>query len=90
MLFPIDYILADLCRFITLLPGDVILSGTPKNSRPMDVGDRVEVEVTGVGRLANTVAEAPAPTHAVGHQRTDSEGVRRVALAGDFFAAQER
>jgi 2-keto-4-pentenoate hydratase/2-oxohepta-3-ene-1,7-dioic acid hydratase in catechol pathway len=90
MLFPIDYILADLCRFITLLPGDVILSGTPKNSRPMNVGDRVEVEVTGVGRLANTVAEAPAPTHAVGHQRTDGEAIRRVALAGDFFAAQER
>jgi 5-oxopent-3-ene-1,2,5-tricarboxylate decarboxylase / 2-hydroxyhepta-2,4-diene-1,7-dioate isomerase len=90
MLFPIDYILADLCRFITLLPGDVILSGTPKNSRPMNVGDRVEVEVTGVGRLVNTVAEAPAPAHAVGHQRTDSEAVRRVALAGDFFAAQER
>jgi 5-oxopent-3-ene-1,2,5-tricarboxylate decarboxylase/2-hydroxyhepta-2,4-diene-1,7-dioate isomerase len=90
MLFPIDYILADLCRFITLLPGDVILSGTPKNSRPMNVGDRVEVEVTGVGRLANTVVEAPAPAHAVGHQRTDGEAVRRVALGGDFFAAQER
>jgi 5-oxopent-3-ene-1,2,5-tricarboxylate decarboxylase/2-hydroxyhepta-2,4-diene-1,7-dioate isomerase len=29
MTFPIDYILADLCRHITLLPGDVILTGTP-------------------------------------------------------------
>jgi 5-oxopent-3-ene-1,2,5-tricarboxylate decarboxylase/2-hydroxyhepta-2,4-diene-1,7-dioate isomerase len=86
MIFPIDYILADLCRFITLLPGDVILSGTPKNSRPMNVGDRVEVEVTELGRLSNTVAEAPAPAHAVGHQPTDSEAVRRVALGSDFYA----
>jgi len=83
MLFPIDYILADLCRFITLLPGDVILSGTPKNSRPMNVGDLVEVEVTGLGKLANRVVEAPAPAHKVGHQGSDTESVRRVALGSD-------
>jgi 5-oxopent-3-ene-1,2,5-tricarboxylate decarboxylase/2-hydroxyhepta-2,4-diene-1,7-dioate isomerase len=83
MLFPIDYILADLCRFITLLPGDVILSGTPKNSRPMKVGDLVEVEVTGLGKLANRVVEAPAPVHHVGHQGSDTEAVRRVALGSD-------
>ena len=83
MLFPIDYILADLCRFITLLPGDVILSGTPKNSRPMNVGNLVEVEVTGLGRLSNRVVETPAPAHMVGHQQTDTEAVRRVALGSD-------
>lgn len=83
MLFPIDYILADLCRFITLLPGDVILSGTPKNSRPMEVGDLVEIEVTGLGKLANRVIEAPAPAHQVGHQGSDTEAVRRVALGSD-------
>jgi hypothetical protein len=32
-----------------LLPGDVILTGTPANSRPMSIGDVVEVEATGVG-----------------------------------------
>jgi len=90
MIFPIDYILADLCRFITLLPGDVILSGTPKNSRPMNVGDQVEVEITGLGRLSNTVAEAPAPAQAVGHQPTDSDSVRRVALGSDFFEKGDR
>jgi 5-oxopent-3-ene-1,2,5-tricarboxylate decarboxylase/2-hydroxyhepta-2,4-diene-1,7-dioate isomerase len=90
MLFPIDYLLADLCRFITLLPGDVILSGTPRNSRPMNVGDLVEVEVSGLGRLANRVVEIPAPLETVGHQRTDSDAVRRVALGADFFAARER
>ena len=61
MIFPIDYIIADLCRYITLLPGDIILSGTPKNSRPMNLGDLVEVEVTGLGRLSNRVVEARLP-----------------------------
>jgi 5-oxopent-3-ene-1,2,5-tricarboxylate decarboxylase / 2-hydroxyhepta-2,4-diene-1,7-dioate isomerase len=85
MIFPIDYILADLSRFITLMPGDLILSGTPKNSRPMNVGDLVEVEVSGLGRLSNRVAEAPAPAHRVGHQPTDTDSVRRVALGSDFY-----
>jgi 5-oxopent-3-ene-1,2,5-tricarboxylate decarboxylase/2-hydroxyhepta-2,4-diene-1,7-dioate isomerase len=84
MTFPIDYILADLCRFITLMPGDLILSGTPKNSRPMNIGDLVEVEVSGIGRLANRVVEAPAAAHLVGHQGSDTDSVRRVALGGDF------
>ncbi len=83
MTFDIPYIMADLCRHITLLPGDVVLTGTPANSRPMQPGDVVEVEVTGVGRVTNTVQETPAPTHNVGHQPTDSEQVRRVAL-GQF------
>lgn len=80
MTFPIDYIFADLSRHITFLPGDIVLTGTPANSRPMNIGDVVEVEVTGVGRVSNTVQEAPAPSQKVGHQPTDSEAVRRVAL----------
>ena len=84
MTFGIDYLLADLCRFITLLPGDVVLTGTPANSRPMEPGDVVEVEVSGVGRLCNTVVEAPGAAHVVGHQRTDSVTVKAVALGGDF------
>ena len=84
MIFPIDYILADLCRYITLLPGDVIMSGTPRNSRPMNVGDLVEVEVSGLGRLSNRVVEAPAPPYQVGHQPTDTDAVRRVALGSDW------
>jgi 5-oxopent-3-ene-1,2,5-tricarboxylate decarboxylase/2-hydroxyhepta-2,4-diene-1,7-dioate isomerase len=84
MNFGIDYLLADLCRHITLVPGDIVMTGTPANSRPMALGDTVEVEVDGLGRLANTVAEAPAPAHAVGHQPTDSKQVRAVALGGDY------
>lgn len=83
MTFGIDYQLADLCRHITLLPGDIVLTGTPANSRPMQPGDVVEVEVSGIGRLQNTVIETPAPAHDVGHRPTDTESVRRVALGSD-------
>ena len=83
MIFPIDYIFADLSRHITFLPGDIVLTGTPANSRPMNIGDVVEVEVTGIGRISNTVQEVPAPAHDVGHQPTDTDAVRRVAL-GQF------
>jgi 5-oxopent-3-ene-1,2,5-tricarboxylate decarboxylase / 2-hydroxyhepta-2,4-diene-1,7-dioate isomerase len=80
MTFDIPYIMADLARHITFLPGDVVLTGTPANSRPMNPGDVVEVEVTGIGRLSNTVQDIPAPAHDVGHQPTNSESVWRVAL----------
>jgi 5-oxopent-3-ene-1,2,5-tricarboxylate decarboxylase/2-hydroxyhepta-2,4-diene-1,7-dioate isomerase len=89
MTFPIDYILADLCRHITLLPGDIILTGTPANSRPMNIGDVVEVEVTGVGRLTNTIAESPAPHNLVGHLPGESEEVVRVARGGDWWAQRD-
>ena len=84
MVFGIEYLLADLCRYITLLPGDIVLTGTPANSRPLEIGDVVEVEVSGLGRLANTVAETLAATHAVGHQPTDSKQVRAVALGAEY------
>lgn len=90
MTFGIDEMLADLCRHITLMPGDVIMTGTPANSRPMSIGDVVEVEVTGVGRLTNTVAEIPAPAHHVGHQPTDSNAVRAVALGPEAAGSKVR
>ena len=49
----------------------------------MQPGDVVEVEVSGIGRLSNTVVEIPAPPHDVGHQPTDSKSVRAVALGSD-------
>ena len=90
MTYGIDYMLADLCRHITLLPGDVVLTGTPANSRPMTLGDVVEVEADGLGRLTNTVAETPAPAHAVGHQPTDTAAVRSVALGPGGLTEEER
>ena len=40
---------------MTLLPGDVILTGTPPGVGPVDVGDVVEVEIEGIGSLTNKV-----------------------------------
>ncbi len=83
MIFGIDYLVADLARHITLMPGDVILTGTPANSRPLAVGDLIEVEVTGLGRLSNRVVSSPAPRAQLGHQPTASDDVKRVALGND-------
>ena len=44
-------------RVMTLLPGDVILTGTPAGVGPLEVGDKVEVEVEGIGVLSNEVVE---------------------------------
>ena len=85
MSFDIGYLIADLSRNMTLLPGDLILSGTPANSRPMKIGDLVEVEVTGVGRLRNTIAEAPIEAITIGFPPTVTEEVRKVSLGGDFY-----
>ena len=84
MVWGIDYLLADLSRHITLVPGDVVLTGTPWHSRPMAIGDVVEVEIDGLGRLANTVEEGPAPAHALGYQPTGDKLVRAVALGKDY------
>jgi 5-oxopent-3-ene-1,2,5-tricarboxylate decarboxylase / 2-hydroxyhepta-2,4-diene-1,7-dioate isomerase len=83
MFFGIDELVADLARHITLEPGDIVLTGTPANSRPMQPGDVIEVEITGIGRLSNRVVEAPAPRATLGHQPTDTDEVRRVALGND-------
>jgi 5-oxopent-3-ene-1,2,5-tricarboxylate decarboxylase / 2-hydroxyhepta-2,4-diene-1,7-dioate isomerase len=80
------YMVADIARHITLLPGDVILTGTPCHSRSLEPGDTVECEITAVGRLSSKVVAGPVPRAAllgVGHAPTDSNEVRRVALGFD-------
>lgn len=81
LIWPISYLLADLCRVITLEPGDVVLSGTPAHSRPMEPGDVVEVEVTGLGRLANTVVDWDVDLSGPGDQLQVSANTLHVALA---------
>ena len=81
LIFPVAYQLADLCRLITLEPGDVVLTGTPANSRPMDAGDVVEVEITGLGRLTNTVVEWDVDLAGPGEQMEVSANTLHVALA---------
>ena len=61
MIWDMHYLVADIARTITLLPGDVLLSGTPANSRPVEPGDVVEVEVEGLGTLRNTIVEGNVP-----------------------------
>jgi len=55
MVFSIPDLLAYVSRMMTLEPGDVLLTGTPSGVGPLNDGDRVEVEVSGVGVLANPV-----------------------------------
>jgi 2-keto-4-pentenoate hydratase/2-oxohepta-3-ene-1,7-dioic acid hydratase in catechol pathway len=81
LIWPISYLLADLCRVITLEPGDVVLSGTPANSRPMQPGDVVEVEVPGLGRLSNTVVDWVVDLSGPGDQLQVSANTLHVALA---------
>jgi len=79
------YLVADIARTITLNPGDVLLSGTPANSRPVQPGDVVDVEVDGLGRLTSHIAAGPRPVPAdLGAQPTESEEVISTALGGDW------
>ena len=57
LIFDIPTLIAAVSSVMTLLPGDVILTGTPEGVGPMQVGDEVEVAVEGLGSLANTVAK---------------------------------
>lgn len=85
MEWDMHYLVADIARSITLLPGDMLFSGTPANSRPVFPGDIVEVEVEGLGRLINTVVEGPIGIREdVGAQPTESEEVISTALGGDW------
>jgi len=75
----------DIARTITLLPGDVILSGTPAGSRPVEPGDVVTVEVEGLGALTNTIVRGEIEVRPeIGAQPSDSEEVLSTALGGDW------
>ncbi len=85
MEWDMHYLVADIARTITLLPGDLLFSGTPANSRPVQPGDVVEVEVEGLGRLTNHVVEGPTGVRTdVGAQPSESEEVVSTALGGDW------
>ena len=85
MVWDMHYLVADIARTITLVPGDVILSGTPAGSRPVVPGDEVSVTVEGLGTLTNTITEGPVAVRAdIGAQPTSSEEVVSTALGGDW------
>jgi 5-oxopent-3-ene-1,2,5-tricarboxylate decarboxylase/2-hydroxyhepta-2,4-diene-1,7-dioate isomerase len=85
MQWDMHYLVADIARTITLLPGDVLLSGTPANSRPVYPGDICEVEVEGLGKLRNRIVSGPAPIReGCGAQPSESEEVISTAMGGDW------
>jgi 5-oxopent-3-ene-1,2,5-tricarboxylate decarboxylase/2-hydroxyhepta-2,4-diene-1,7-dioate isomerase len=85
MEWDMNYLVADIARTITLVPGDLLFSGTPAFSRPVYPGDVVEVEVEGLGKLTNHIVEGPTPIRSdVGAQPTESEEVISTALGGDW------
>jgi len=55
LLHNVEQIVSYISQYITLLPGDIIFSGTPGSTRPLQVGDVVEIEIEGVGVLRNQV-----------------------------------
>jgi 5-oxopent-3-ene-1,2,5-tricarboxylate decarboxylase/2-hydroxyhepta-2,4-diene-1,7-dioate isomerase len=85
MKWDMHYLLADIARTITMCPGDVLLSGTPANSRTVHPGDVVEVEVEGLGTLRNTIVSGPvAIREDVGAQPSESDEVLSTAQGGDW------
>jgi 5-oxopent-3-ene-1,2,5-tricarboxylate decarboxylase/2-hydroxyhepta-2,4-diene-1,7-dioate isomerase len=81
LIWGVAYQLADVCRLITLEPGDVLLTGTPAHSRPMEPGDIVEVEISGLGRLENTVVDWEVNLAGAGERPVVSANTLHVALA---------
>jgi len=55
LIFDIPTLIAHVSSVMTLLPGDVILTGTPEGVGPMEVGDEVEISIAGLGSLTNKV-----------------------------------
>lgn len=90
LLFSFAYQIADLSRLITMEPGDVLLTGTPANSRPVEPGDVVAVEVDGIGRLENTVVELERELEPAGEQPAVTANTLHVALAIPEEEAERR
>jgi len=58
LIFPVPFLVRYVSRVMTLLPGDIISTGTPAGVGPMVPGDRVDVQIEGIGVLSNTLARA--------------------------------
>ena len=59
MVFSIPQLIAYVSSFMTLEPGDLLLTGTPAGVSPLAAGDVVEVSIEGIGELTNPVVEEP-------------------------------
>ncbi|MFA5473508.1 MAG: fumarylacetoacetate hydrolase family protein, partial [Aminobacteriaceae bacterium] len=54
-IFPVDVLVSHISRVMTLLPGDVVITGTPSGIGPVKKGDILQVEIEGIGTLENRV-----------------------------------
>jgi 2-keto-4-pentenoate hydratase/2-oxohepta-3-ene-1,7-dioic acid hydratase in catechol pathway len=62
MVFSPEVLVSFISQVMTLKPGDVILTGTPEGVGSLQIGDRVQVEIEGIGRLENTIrGSLPVP-----------------------------
>ncbi|MBO9997614.1 MAG: fumarylacetoacetate hydrolase family protein [Cyanobacteria bacterium SID2] len=70
MVFSCDSIVSYVSKIMTLLPGDVVLTGTPRGIGSMQPGDRVQVELEGIGVLSNFVVakSVPSPEETLPHR----------------------
>jgi 2-keto-4-pentenoate hydratase/2-oxohepta-3-ene-1,7-dioic acid hydratase in catechol pathway len=62
MVYSVNQVLCFLSRFMTLMPGDLVATGTPGGIGPLKSGDTVDVEIEGIGRLSNPVIKASKNT----------------------------
>jgi 2-keto-4-pentenoate hydratase/2-oxohepta-3-ene-1,7-dioic acid hydratase in catechol pathway len=58
-IFPLDVVIRYISQVMTLEPGDLIATGTPKGVGPVVAGDAIEVSIAGIGQLRNSVADQP-------------------------------
>lgn len=61
MVFPIEQLIAYISSIMTLLPGDIILTGTPAGVGPLIPNDEVEITIDGLGGLSNPVENLQIP-----------------------------
>jgi len=63
LIFDVPYLVSYISQYVTLMPGDVIYTGTPGQTSALKPGDVVEVQIEGVGVLRNKVRQAAAPAY---------------------------
>jgi 2-keto-4-pentenoate hydratase/2-oxohepta-3-ene-1,7-dioic acid hydratase in catechol pathway len=55
LIFSVPFLIKFISRIMTLEPGDVLTTGTPAGVGPLSPGDRVDIQIEGIGTLSNTV-----------------------------------
>jgi 5-oxopent-3-ene-1,2,5-tricarboxylate decarboxylase/2-hydroxyhepta-2,4-diene-1,7-dioate isomerase len=79
LIFSFAQLIADLSRFMTLEPGDIILTGTPAGANLASPGDVVTVTLEGAGSVTSTVVESSAPMRAYGAMPKATDEARAFA-----------